>query len=479
MTARSTGIPIHGHTGDALGRDDATGLARRIDRGEVSVAEVTEAAIARARSLEPALAAIASDDFARARRLERAPVNGVFAGVPTFIKDNLAVTGLATGHGTAAIQPRPARHTDPFAKQYLAQGFVCLGKSRLPEFGFNASTEPEHLPATVNPWHPGYSAGASSGGSAALVAAGVVPIAHANDGGGSIRIPAACCGLVGLKPSRGRLVDSQAARALPLNIVAEGVLTRSVRDTARFYLGAERSYRNPQLPAIGEVTGPASRRRRIGVVIDSLNGLRTDQATRASVETTAKLLADLGHGIEPIAVPVDPRFADDFALYWAMLAFAVRVTGRKTIDPSFDRRKVDGLTRGLDRMFRKRMHRLPAALWRLRRSHEHYRKAIQGFDAVLSPVLGHATPELGYLSPGLAFDTLFERLRRYVCFTPLANATGAPAISLPLGRDTRGLPLGIQLMGPYGQERTLLELAFELEAATPWRHPGLDGTSNG
>ncbi|MDX1634390.1 MAG: amidase [Marinobacter sp.] len=473
MTAIAPGIPVHSHTDDALGTDDATALAARLASGEVSLGEVIGAAIARARQVEPSLAAIACDDFARAATLQKLPARGLFAGVPTFIKDNTPVAGLPTGHGSAAVQPGPEKHNGPFTKQLLAQGLVCLGKSRLPEFGFNASTEPAHDRATANPWHPAYSAGASSGGSAALVAAGVVPIAHTNDGGGSTRIPAACCGLVGLKPSRGRLVDGEAARALPLNIIAEGVVTRNVRDTARFYLGAERSYRNPDLPAIGEITGPASRRLTIGLVTDSLNGLRTDAATRDSVEATARQLADLGHRIELMPVPVNRHFAEDFALYWAMLAFAVSTTGKRTIHRSFDRRRVDGLTRGLDRMFRRQFYRLPAALLRLRRSQRYYHQAIKGFDAVLTPVLGHGTPELGYLSPDLPFDTLFERLRRYVCFTPLANATGAPAISLPLGRDAAGLPLGIQLMARHGDEKTLLELAFELEAACPWPHPGI------
>ena len=466
-------MPLHSHTDDALGTDDATALAARIHTGEISVGAVIEAAIARARRLEPTLSAIACDDFGRAAAIQRVPASGVFAGVPSFLKDNTPVEGLPTGHGSGAIQPRPETGHGRFTKHFLAQGFICLGKSRLPEFGFNASTEPAHDRATINPWHPAYSAGASSGGSAALVAAGVVPIAHTNDGGGSTRIPAACCGLVGLKPSRGRLVDGEAARTLPLNIITEGVVTRSVRDTAGFYLGAERSYRNPDLPAIGEVKGPGRRRLSVGLVTDSLNGLRTDRATRDSVEATALQLSDLGHRIDIMPVPAASTFADDFALYWAMLAFAVTSTGRKTIDRSFDRHRVDGLTRGLDRMFRKHFYRLPGALWRLRRSQQDYLRAMQGFDVVLTPVLGHSTPELGYLSPDLPFDTLFERLRRYVCFTPLANATGAPAISLPLGRDTLGLPLGIQLMGRHGDEKTLLELAFELEAANPWPLPGI------
>lgn len=184
----------------------------------------------------------------------------------------------------------------------LSQGYICLGKSTLPEFGFNASTEPAQGDPTRNPWNLDYSCGASSGGAAALVAAGVVPIAHANDGGGSIRIPAACCGLVGLKPTRGRVVDNDAARDLPVNIISDGVVTRSVRDTAGFLAYAESWFKNRKLPAIGHVQGPPSGRQlRIGLVLDSINGHPpTDPETRLTVEQTARYLEKLGgHIIEP------------------------------------------------------------------------------------------------------------------------------------------------------------------------------------
>ncbi|MEC7378209.1 MAG: amidase, partial [Pseudomonadota bacterium] len=379
-----------------------------------------------------------------------------------------------------------ATDTSPFARQLLAQGFVCLGKSSLPEFGFNATTEPAHAPATRNPWNLAYSCGASSGGSAALVAAGVVPVAHANDGGGSIRIPAACCGLVGLKPTRGRLVDSEAANALPLNIIGEGVVTRSVRDTARFLEQAEAFYRNPRLAAVGSLEGPSNRKLRIGLVLDSINGHRTDETTSRTVEHTARTLEKLGHQVEPVPVPVHKAFPDDFALYWALLAFGVRANGKKLLHADFDKRRTDGLTNGLDALFLRQFWRLPAALWRLKRSRQDYARAMAGFDAVLTPVLGHTTPELGYLSPEVPFDTLFERLRRYVSFTPLANATGAPAIALPMGRTADNLPVAVQFMGQHGGERTLLDIAFALEAENPWpflysaeisgkvRHPSTD-----
>ncbi|MCD1648606.1 amidase [Marinobacter adhaerens] len=475
MSAPEIPQSCHVFCNDALGRDDATTLSEKIRRRELSITELTRAAIARAQAAQPLIHGVASANYDQAiqtaSKLDAATQAGsqpLFQGVPTFIKDNTNVTGLATRQGSLAVPEVPASDTSPFARQLLAQGFLCLGKSTLPEFGFNATTEPAHGPATRNPWNLAYSSGASSGGSAALVAAGVVPIAHANDGGGSIRIPAACCGLVGLKPTRGRLIDNEAAASLPINIISEGVVTRSVRDTANFLEQAEAFYRNPKLPPVGKIEGPSRRALKIGLVLDSINGHKTDDITRQTVEETALRLEKLGHYIEPVPVPVHSAFPDDFALYWALLAFGIRANGKKLLHPDFDKQNTDGLTNGLDKMFRRQFWRLPAALWRLKRSWHDYAHAMAGFDAVLTPVLGHTTPTLGHLSPDVPFETLFERLRHYVSFTPLANATGAPAISIPMGHTPDQLPVSVQFMGRHGDERTLLEIAYTLEANHPW-----------
>ncbi|MDX1456617.1 MAG: amidase [Marinobacter sp.] len=468
MTAQERPATIHAFGDDALSNHDATALAHLIRTGKLNAEEVLAAALKREARVAPLLHGAIRTGHDAVPPVQRTANSGTFAGVPTYIKDNTDVRGYPTGHGTAAFVPSACRKDSPFTRQFLAQGFVCLGKSALPEFGFNASTEPAHGEPTRNPWNPDYSAGASSGGAAALVAAGVVPIAHANDGGGSIRIPAACCGLVGLKPSRGRLVDNPAARALPVNIVSEGVVSRSVRDTANFYAEAEAYYHNRKLPLLGRVSAPGEKPLHIGLVTDSINGYRTDPDTRTTVEATGLLLQSLGHEVTPMPVPIAPQFAEDFALYWGMLAALMKNSGRWLLDADFDRHKVDGLTDGLSRMFRKQAFRLPGALWRLRRSGQDFAQGMAGFDAVLMPVVGHTTPPLGYLSPLVPFDTLFERLTQFVGFTPLANASGAPAIALPMGKSDEGLPISVQLMAPHGQDRTLLELAFALEQAAPF-----------
>ena len=327
--------PFHCFRDDAMGEDDATALAARIRAGEVSALDVTKAAIERAEMAQPVINGLAATDYDRSLSLARnlAKPEAPFAGVPTFIKDNTDVQGLPTRHGSAAVPSNTASKTSPFAEQMLAQGYLCLGKSTLPEFGFNATTEPAHGPATRNPWNLRYSSGASSGGAAALVAAGVVPVAHANDGGGSIRIPAACCGLIGLKPTRGRVVDNEAAKTLPINIVSDGVVTRSVRDSAGFIAAADEYLRNPALPRVGHVQGPSGKQLRIGLVLDSVTGHKTDPKTRNTVEATARYLEKLGHIVEPMDVPIPASFPDDFALYWGLLAFGVKLQGRKLMHP--------------------------------------------------------------------------------------------------------------------------------------------------
>jgi amidase len=465
-----TGARVHVFADDALGDLDATGVADAIRCGEISAAEAVAAAIARAERLESRVEAIALRDFDAARERASGPMpDGAFAGVPTFIKDNVDVRGLATNHGTRAFTGRPAPAHDAIARQYLAQGVVCLGKSKLPEFGFNATTEYADGSPTVNPWNTAYSAGASSGGAAALVASGVVPIAHANDGAGSIRIPAAACGLVGLKPTRGRLLGTKTSRSMPLKLVCEGVLTRTVRDTATFLANAERFHRSQTLPAIGRVDGPGSIRHRIGVLLESPTGHPTDDETRVAVLRAADDLAELGHDVTEAPAPVTDQFVEDFALYWGMLAFVVASTGRWALGRDFQKGQLDNLSTGLRRSFGRSAARLPGALYRLRRTTIQYQRMFTGHDIVMSPVLSHTTAELGHLSPRQPFDALFEKLRRYVGFTPLNNTAGGPAIALPLGRTDRGLPIGVQFSAPLGAERRLLELAYEIEQAQPFR----------
>ncbi|MEC3918053.1 amidase [Nocardia sp. CDC160] len=459
-------VRVHAFTDDALGEHDGVAIAGLIRRGELSAAEVAKAARERAARVNPELNAIVCEPESPFVSTDR---EALLFGVPTYVKDNTDLAGLPTQHGSAAFRARPAKGDGPYAKQFLASGMTVLGKTTLPEFGLNASTEFVGAAPTRNPWDTEFSSGASSGGSAALVAAGVVPIAHGNDGGGSIRIPAACCGLVGLKPTRGRHLDGPQAKSMPINLVSEGVLTCTVRDTATYFAAAERFWRNPALPPVGLVEGPAQRKLRIGVLSEPITGAPLDPQIRAVLDDTVKLLEGLGHEVRPIDYPVDPGFADDFATYWAMLAYLLGLTGKLTLDRSFDAAHLDTFTRGLAGRFRGSMLRSPALLYRLARTRHAYAASFRDVDLVVSPVLASPTPRLGYLSPDQPFDEVFDRLLAYVTYTPLANVTGAPALSFPMGASAAGLPIGMLFSAAHGDERTLLELAYTLEAARPPR----------
>lgn len=460
---------IHAFGDDALGDLDAVGLVDKLRAGEVSPRDLVEAAIARLDAVNPALNGLAFEAFDRARARADAgrPYGGFFDGVPSFIKDNVAVEGMPTMQGTDAWDPHPMPADGAWVRTFLSTGLIPLGKTQMSEFGFSGSAEHPRIGPVRNPWNPDHTAGASSSGSAAFVAAGVVPIAHANDGGGSIRIPAACNGLVGLKPSRGRLpLDKEAAR-MPLHLVANGVVSRSVRDTAAFFREAERAYRNPKLPAIGDITGPGRQRLRIAVCTKSI--LRdASPEMREQTLKAASLLEELGHHITEIDNPVPARFKDDFLTYWSFLAFAVVRGGRRMFGPSFDRSRLDNMTLGLDRRAARNLHRIPLAIRRLSASRRITQRLSETYDAVLTPTLADVTPRIGHLDPTADYDQVMDRLLDWVLFTPLQNATGDPAISLPLGESASGLPVGMMISGVVGQEARLLELAYELEEARPF-----------
>ncbi|TXI47596.1 MAG: amidase [Mycobacterium sp.] len=462
-------LHVHAFGADALGDLDAVALVDALRTGKVSRPELVEAAIARTQAVNPILNGLAHETFDQALARAYADVRqGYFAGVPTFFKDNVDVEGMPTMQGTDAWDPEPLESHGEFARFFLATGLNPLGKTQMPEFGFSASAEHPRIGPVRNPWDTDYTAGASSSGAGAFVAAGVVPIAHANDGAGSIRIPAACNGLVGLKPSRGRLPLDKLARQQPIRIVANGVLSRSVRDTAAFYREAERIWRDRSLPPIGAVTGPSDQRLRIAVITRSLNR-ESSPAMRDRTLETAALLEGLGHHIEHVdTLPVTSRFSEDFVLYWSLLSMAVVRSGKRTFGRSFDRERLDNLTLGLDRYATRNLHRLPLAVVRLRAARRETMRFFSGYDALLSPVLADETPRIGHLDPTVDYEQIMGRLIDWVAFTPIHNITGDPAISLPLAQSANGMPVGMMLSAQIGHERRLLELAYELEAARPF-----------
>lgn len=457
---------VHAVRDDAIGTSDMVDLLHRLRRRTVSPAELRSAAQSRLAAVDPGLNAVVMP-------VDVGCGDGPLAGIPTVIKDNEELTGYPTTLGSQAVPDRPSRSTSRFLQHYLSLGLAPLAKTSLSEFGLTASTESPLLGATRNPWDPGHSVGGSSGGSAALVAAGAVPIGHANDGGGSIRIPASCCGLVGLKPSRGRIPDRPENDRLPVPLLAQGVVTRTVRDTAAFFAASERAWRNPALPSIGDVRGPSHRRLRIAVVRSGLHGIPLDADVLAAVDEAAALCERLGHHVAEIDFPYGHDFATDFLRYWSLLAWSLLRFGRQLYGHGFDPANTTVFTRGLAQYAGQRLERIAGSIRRLRRVSATARLRQPTFDMQLCATLGHLPPPIGYLGYDLTFREQIIRLIRFTTITPVQSISGEPAISLPLGRSADGrLPIGIHFAGALGSERMLLELAYELEEAAPFSHLG-------
>ncbi len=456
-------------TQSAAWTPDATELASRIRKGEMSAGELMEASIRKAEALQPKLNFIVNSDYDRALdKAKRGGQTGPFAGVPFLVKDLDDYVGMPTRSGSRwTLGHPPAARQDVHIDAFERSGLIFFGKSATPEYGFLPTTEPIGYNPTRNPWDPSRSSGGSSGGAAVAVASGVIPIAHASDGGGSIRIPASCCGLFGLKPSRGRMIDPTAQDKV-VDISVNHAVTRTVRDSAALFAATERP--NGALPAVGLVTAPLKRKLKVGLLYKSGNGKDPGPEVRTGVDNTAKLLESLGHNVEPTDWPIDSaQFGQDFLTLWssgaAQLVQAVaRATG-KTPDASM----LEPFSLGMAQLIATAPPgTLEKVIGRLTANVAAYDAWFARFDIVLMPVLTNPPVPLGFVSGDVPFPELAARLTDYVGYTPLHNVAGAPSMSVPLYWTAGGLPVGSQICARIGQERLLFELAYQLEAAQPW-----------
>jgi amidase len=477
---------------DALARLDATAQARLLRDREASALDLVEAAIARITRLNPQLNAVIHQRFDAAREEAKAIVPGSapFAGVPFLVKDFLCLmAGDPIHFGTRVLRDAGtvAPH-DSYLTQKLKQaGVIILGRTNTPELGTLPTTEPDAYGPTRNPWNLGHSTGGSSGGSAAAVAAGLVAAAHANDGGGSIRIPASECGLVGLKPSRGRTSFGPEMGDGVGGLVCEGVVTRSVRDTAALLdaiagrmPGDPYSAPPPRRPWCEEV-GAEPGRLRIGFRTSPPGGMGfVHPEAVCAVERTAALLTSLGHHVDdasPTALD-DGEVARHFStLYATNAAFMLDLLGTLT-GRTITADDVDPLNWALAALGR--ACSAPQLLEAISWIHGYTRRVAawweDGFDLLLTPTLPEPPPPLGTFRP-TPDDPMTAGLKAtaFAAFTLPFNATGQPAISLPLHWSADGLPVGVQLVASYDGEDVLVRIAAQLEAASPWadRRPPL------
>lgn len=447
-------------------RDGVT-IAAAIASGETTALAEVEAAIARARAVEGQINGIVTETFELARSDASGVLSGPFAGVPSFIKDLIDWRGAPTLKGSRGLEGNIATSDSVFAARWRGAGIVSLGKSATPEAGLISSTEPLSNGPTRNPWDLGRIPGGSSGGAAALVAAGVVPFAHASDGGGSIRIPASTCGIFGFKPSRDRLPYSEpGATPPPLQISVNHAVTISVRDSIALFRAAEAV--NGGYPALGDVE-PLSRRLRIGFAPEPIGGTQLHADTRAAIEDVAQLCRDLGHTVIDYRMPMDgPKFTDAFIMYWAAGAgdFARQVSdfSGKPIGPEI----VEPWTLGLAEMAASRMTDLPGIVGYLLAFEEAYHSFFDDIDILLTPVTGSPAVPVGEQAPDADFDAVMESVLSFVAYTSPMNVAGAASMSVPLSWSPSGLPIGAMFSGRRGDDQLLFELALELEAARPW-----------
>jgi amidase len=462
---------------------DATAQAELVRRGDASPLELVEDAIARVEKLDHELNAVIHPRFDQARERARAPLpDGPFTGVPIVFKDLFAaVEGDPYHEGMRFLRDAGwcADHTDALAQRFLDAGFVCIGRTNTPELGLVPTAEPVACGPTRNPWDTTRTTGGSSGGSAAAVASGMVAVGHANDGGGSIRIPASCCGLVGLKPSRGRTSLMPELTVIEDLLVVELAVTRSVRDTAGVLdavhgaaVGDTVRAPAPQRPYTLEVAADPGRLR---VALLTHNPLGTGEVHPdcvAAARGTAALLESLGHTVEETHPPHidDPAIVGHFTTLWsATLTYAIAAFERK-LGRAVVAGDVEDLTWTLAELGRAVSAHdyitAQHAVLDLQRGVENW--FASGFDVLLSPTLAEPPLPLGTLqTPDDPFAG-FMRAAAFVPFTPLANMTGEPAISLPLHWNDDGLPIGVQLQAAYGREDLLLRVAAQLEQAKPW-----------
>jgi amidase len=464
---------------DEFAHLDATAQAELVRSGEVEPLELVEAAIARIERLNPTLNAVIHPLFDKARQTASGGLpEGPFRGVPFLVKDAVCHTAGDPYHcGMRFLKERGwvAPSDTELARRFRAAGFVFVGKTNTPELAMSATTEPLAYGATRNPWDVARSPGGSSGGSAAAVAAGLAPVGHANDMGGSIRIPASFCGLVGLKPTRARGTLAPDFGEYWGPLTHEHVVTRSVRDCAGVLdaiagaaVGDPYTAPPPRRPFAQEV-GAEPGTLRIGYLTET-GFAKVDPAGVEAVERTAQQLVDLGHRVDRAEIPALDRL-ETGPWIGAGLARDLDRWSERTGD-SIGPDDVEPLNWALAEegrgMCAVEYVASAEAAHAWSRELQAWWHGSQASDVLITPTCAGLPPRIGHLAPDVPVDELLRRLGRVTGFTMAFDVTGQPAISLPLHQSTDGMPVGVQLVGAYGREDVLLRLAAQLEQACPW-----------
>jgi amidase len=459
---QTKGLAMHQH--DHLARLDGVAQAELVQQGELTAQELLDACERRLKLVDPLLHSVVTSDFEGARQRAARGGSGPFAGVPFLFKDICAYPGLRCSFGARLFSGNVPEQGSPFTERADAAGLLTVGKSATSELGMIGSTETLLEGVTHNPWSLTLSASGSSGGAAAAVAAGIVPLAHASDGGGSIRGPAAATGVFGLKPSRGRTVPSSLAPSPYDALLSDGCISRSVRDTALFLSLVEAE---GPLPRLGYVREPGPGGLRIGYHTRTLIGSEPEPDCLRALESSVTLCRELGHRVEPAPAPrVDGR-----ALSGAYFAFAGGALAGMIalLEPMLGRAvgsdDLEPFTLELIAAARASSGDVRACFETAARA---YLDALAPYDLLLTPTYATRPWQLGWLSPLLPREELIARTEQAVCYTPVHNIAGCPAMSVPLHWSADGLPIGSHFAAAPGREVLLLGLAYQLEQARPW-----------
>ena len=467
-------------------RFDAIGLAALVARKEVSPQELLDAAIARTEAVDPAINAVVGRHYDEARAAVRAGLpEGPLRGVPFLLKDlHALLDGTVTTNGCRFFSGNRADHDTELVARYKRGGLVIFGKTNTPEFGLTVSTEPRLFGPTRNPWRITHMAGGSSGGAAAAVAAGILPAAHASDGGGSIRIPASCCGLFGLKPTRGRNPHGPDRGEGWSGMSTEHVVSRSVRDSAAFLdlthgpdLRAPYFATPPDVPFLAAMQAQQPSLR-VGLVTRTSAGEAIDAECEQAVRDTARMLEGLGHRVEEASLAsVEQGFGPAFRV---IIAANVRAAIELHAARTGRQPGPDDLEKVTWAMFEAGARASAAdyarAIVAVHRTGRQLAGMFQSHDLLLAPTLPRPPQPLGVFSMMADdLDAYGRDVGSFTSFTAIANIAGTPAVSLPLHWTADGLPVGVQLLGRYGDEATLLRVSAQLEQERPWfnRRPQL------
>lgn len=451
-------------------RLDAVGQAELVREGRASPRELVDAAIERIEARQPEIGALAGRDFEAARARASAELAGPLAGVPFLVKDLIPYPGLRYSLGCRLFAGGIPAEASAYSRALDRAGLVVLGKTTTSELGLLGSTETALEGTTHNPWDPGVSAGGSSGGSSAAVASGMVPMAHASDGGGSIRIPAAMNGLFGFKPGRRRVVSAGVEDMDGL--VVDHCVSWSVRDSALLLSLTEEPGGGDEAGAIGFADGPAAARLRIGYYWHTAMGDEPAATVRTAFEECVGLCRELGHElVEVSAPPADGREVSDafFTMAGAgidQLANMVQpMLGRAPGGDELEPFTLELLSwfRGLSAATIEQAH-----IGRERAS-ARMRELLSDYDALLCPTIPDEPHRLGWLAPDLGRELVLERTERLAGYTAIHNIAGVPGMSVPLAHSPAGLPIGMHFAAARGCEGRLLALAYELESARPWK----------